>query len=280
MGLMKCGRAEWQEAEAIRKDISIVLTDSSGEEILYLRALQGHSGRHPIDPTLQDNVLIPDNVFDYIYHIGCAINSITNSGLIAGGQNSSSERQTVFLTAVNPMSKDHEDPHELDLTTPRLAWYKQKKWTRHQDTVYWVDLQLAQQKGFKFHQTRSNSIILYETLPAYCVPKVVVMEPGENIYQKVYVSPRLPPKISFQDNWMKDLDSEVAGSSKDSQRIHSKSKTQLPRTVRPVSEQPSGSFTQAIGKDVLFGRESTNSRTERPVDGLPSSQPELCASVC
>ena len=49
-------------------------TDSSGQEILYLRALQGHSGRHPIDPSLQDNVLIPDNFFEYIYHIGCAIN--------------------------------------------------------------------------------------------------------------------------------------------------------------------------------------------------------------
>ena len=33
-------------------------TDSS-REILDLRALQGHSGRNPIDPTLQDNVLIP-----------------------------------------------------------------------------------------------------------------------------------------------------------------------------------------------------------------------------
>ena len=33
-------------------------TDSSGE-ILYLRALQGHSGRNLIDPSLQDNVLIP-----------------------------------------------------------------------------------------------------------------------------------------------------------------------------------------------------------------------------
>ena len=63
-------------------------TDSSGHEILYLRALQGHSGRNPIDPSLQDNVLIPDNFFEYIYHIGCAINlhSITNSGLIPVGQ--------------------------------------------------------------------------------------------------------------------------------------------------------------------------------------------------
>ena len=32
--------------------------DSSGHEILYLRALQGHSGRNPIDPSLKDNVLI------------------------------------------------------------------------------------------------------------------------------------------------------------------------------------------------------------------------------
>ena len=46
-----------------------------------------------------------------------------------------------------------------------------------------------------------------------------------------------------------------------------------------MSEQPSGSFTQEIGKDVLFGRESTNSRTERPVDGPPSSQSCVPVSV-
>ena len=35
-------------------------TDPSGQEILYPRALQGHfSGRNLIDPSLQDNVLIP-----------------------------------------------------------------------------------------------------------------------------------------------------------------------------------------------------------------------------
>ena len=87
-------------------------TDPSGQEILYLRALQGHSGRNPIDPSLQDNALILDNFSEYTYHIGCAINlhSITDSELIAGGQNSSRERQTVFFTAVNPMNKDHRDP--------------------------------------------------------------------------------------------------------------------------------------------------------------------------
>ena len=170
-------------------------TDLSGQEILYLRALQGHSGRNHIDCSFQD-VVIPDNFFDYIYQIGCAISlhSITNSGLIPGGQKLGKERQTVFFTAVNPLNKEHKDPYEIDLTAPRLAWYKKKKWRRHQDTVYWVDIQLAQRKGLKFYQTRSNAIILYDTLPAYCIPKAIMMETGEIIYEKVkiYMSPRPP----------------------------------------------------------------------------------------
>ena len=35
--------------------------DPSGQEILYFRALHGHSGRNHIDPSLQDNVLIPND---------------------------------------------------------------------------------------------------------------------------------------------------------------------------------------------------------------------------
>ena len=142
--------------------------DPSGQEILYLRALQGHSGRNLIDPTLQDNVLIPNNFFEYLNHVGCAVSvhSIINSGLIAGGQSSSREGQTVFFTAVNPMNKDHRVPQELDLTKPRVPSYKQK-WKRHQDTVYWVDIQLAQRKGLKFYQTRSNAINPLRYTPSF-----------------------------------------------------------------------------------------------------------------
>ena len=136
-------------------------TESSGQEILCLRALQGHSGR---------TMLIPDNFFEYIYHFGCAISLhfITNSGLIAGGQKFKLERQTVFFTAVNPMNKDHRHPHELDLTKPRLTSCKQK-WKRHQDTVYWVDIQLAQRKGLKFYQTRcmQSSFTIHSQLTIY-----------------------------------------------------------------------------------------------------------------
>ena len=80
IGLMICGRARWQEAEATRNDFNIVLTRQDKKFFLT-----PSSGRNPIDPTLQDNVLIPNNFFEYIYHIGCAVSlhSITNSRLIA-----------------------------------------------------------------------------------------------------------------------------------------------------------------------------------------------------
>ena len=46
------------------KKIFQYCTDVSGT-IVYFRALQGHSGRNIIDPSLQDNVLIPDDFFEY-----------------------------------------------------------------------------------------------------------------------------------------------------------------------------------------------------------------------
>ena len=113
------------------KKIFQYCTDSSGE-ILYLGALQGHSGRNLID----NLHLIPDDFFEYIYHVGCAINlhSITNSGLIPGGQNLS-KRQTVFFLLVDPMNKEHKDPEKIDLEAPRLARYMHTAWKKHQNTV-------------------------------------------------------------------------------------------------------------------------------------------------
>ena len=85
-----------------------------------------------------------------------------------------------------------------------------KAWKRHQNTVYWVDINLALKKGLKFYQTRSNAIILHETLPAYCIPKVVRLAIGEVIYEKVCMSPRPPPKISLKHDWKRELGSEDA----------------------------------------------------------------------
>ena len=207
IGLMKCGRAQWQGGGGNKKRFQYC-SDSS-VEILYLRALQGHSGRNLVDPSLQDNVVILDGFLKYIYHVGCAINvhSIINSGLIPRGQ-ILSNRQTVFFLPVDPMDKNQKDPDTIDLEAPRLAHYMHKAWKKHKNTVNWVDINLALKKGLKFYQTRSNAIILYDTLPAYCIPKVVRMESGEIKYEKVYASPR-PPPISLKHDWMKELGPEV-----------------------------------------------------------------------
>ena len=201
-------------------------TDPSGQEILNLRALQGHSGRNPIDLTLQDNVLIPHNFFEYIYHCGYAVSlhSITNSGRedkIPAGKNGRCSLQPSIPWIRNTRIRK-------SLIQPDYVLHcTNKSGKRHRDTVYWVDTQLAQRKGLKFYQTRSNAIIFHDTLPAYCIPKAFMMDTWEIIYEKVYVSPRRPQTISYRDNRMCDLDSDVAWSSKDTQRIQ-------PKTQNPI----------------------------------------------
>ena len=128
-----------------------------------------------------------------------------------------SKRQRVFFLPVNPLDKEHKDPEKIDLEAPRLARYMHTAWKKHQNTVYWVDIKLAQKKGLEFYQNRSNAIILYDTLPAYRVPNAVRMETEEITYEKVYESPRPPPKISLRNDWMKELVSEVARQAEDNQ---------------------------------------------------------------
>ena len=260
-------------------------TDSSGTS-LYLRALQGHSGRSLIDPTLQDNVVIPDGFYKYIYHVGCAIysHSIINSGLIPGGQNLSN-RQTVFFLLVDPMDKEHKDPDKIDLGAPRLAQYMQTARKKHQNTVYWVDINLAQKKGLKFYQTRSNAIILHETLPAYCIPKVVRMETGEVIYDKVCESPRLPPKISLRDNWMKELGSEVARQpegevarqAEGSQPTQANPNPNHDRSGRPVVCSENASRSQEI--ETRFSRDCKNSNLEEEANHDRTEGPVVCSQT-
>ena len=183
-------------------------TDISGT-IIHFRALQGHSGRNLIDPSLQDNVVIQCGFFQHIYHIGCAFNlhSFINNGLIPGGQNSS-KRQTVFFLPIDPRDRGHQDPAKIDFNKPRRAQYMHSAWKRHQDAVFWVDIKLAIREGLTFYQTRSNAIILQGTLPAYCIPKVERLKSGEVLYKKSYMSPRPPPKISLKHdlNWTQGND--------------------------------------------------------------------------
>ena len=154
--------------------------------------------------------MIEPGVFPYIYHVGRAFNlhSIIGNGLIPGGQNLS-RRQSVFFLPVNPRDEDHRDPENIDYSAPRHARYLQNTWKRHQDAVYWVDIDLGIiSEGLKFYQTRSNAIILQGALPANCIVRVERLKTGEKLYEKQYLSPRPPPKIFLRHdlNWNKGQD--------------------------------------------------------------------------
>ena len=92
---------------------------------------------------------------------------------------------------------------------PRHAQYLHNAWKRHQDAVYWVDIDLAIQKGLTFYQTRSNAIILQETHPVYCIPKIVGLKTGEVLYEKKACHLDLHQRSHYvtngQENWVRKL---------------------------------------------------------------------------
>ena len=230
-------------------------TDSTGAEILYLRAIQGHSRENPVDPSLQDNVLIPNDFFEHIHHVGSNLNQhpIIDAGLIAGRRNSSRRRQTVLFTAVDPVEVHLHEQKEFDLTKPRLASYKQK-WKVHSDAMYWVIFRLAQRKGLPFFfQTRSNAIILHDTLPSFCIKRVVSTKIQEVSHTKTYRSPRPAPTDTLKDNWQKDWKHDAAASSSSFKSIQLKRKDRVAGTGEPVT----------VGDRVRFDQESKSKHVEK-----------------
>ena len=135
------------------------------------------------------------------------------------------------------MDKSHKDPDDIDLNVPRHAQYLHNAWKRHQDAVFWVDISLAIKKGLQFYQSRPIAIILQETLPPYCIPKFVRMKTGEVSNEKVYMSPRPPPKISLKPEWKRELGSEVARREVARQAKSSQPTQPTPNPIRERSER-------------------------------------------
>ena len=286
IGLMKCGRVKWQEAEETRR-ISILYWCFG--RILYLRALKVTQDAIPLILHYRTRYLFRTISRVHFYHIGCAINlhSITNSGLIPGGQNFS-KRQTVFFTSVDLMNKKHRDPNKIYLEAPRLAWYKQKKWNKHTGIFftavnpvnkehkdpYDIDftaprLAWYKQKTWKNTNTRCigstfrllsrkdwSSIKHDRTQSSFTTHSQLIVSRNAIMMEKSRTRKYMRHvnflSSFFFNDWIKELGSEVAGGSEDSQQTQPRSKTQSSSTERPVkSEQPSGSLTQEIDKGCL-----------------------------
>ena len=147
-------------------------------------------------------------------------------------------------------------PERIDFSVPRRALYQHSAWKKHQDAVFWVDIDLSIKERLTFYQTRSNAIILQGTLPAHCISRVERLKTGEMLYERRYLSPRPPPKISLKHdhNWNKGNDQSgssveqpvgklveqsfgEAPRAESSKPTQSKSNPISDRTVKPVETE-------------------------------------------
>ena len=155
-------------------------------------------------------------------------------------------RQTVFFLPVDPRDESHKDPERIDFSVPRLARYMHSAWKRHQDAVFWVDINLAIKEGLTFYQTRSNAINLQGILPAHEISKVERLKTGEMLYERRYLSPRPPPKISLKHhhNWTKGNDQ--SGSTVEHQPVGKLVQQSFGEAPRAESSKPTQSKPNPI----------------------------------
>ena len=202
-------------------------------------------------------MLIAPGIFPYIYHVGSNFNisSILSNGLIPGGQELSI-KQSVFLLPVDPRDENHRDPENIDYSLPRRARNVQNTWKRHQDTVFWIDIDHGIIKGgLRFYQTKSNAIILQGVLPPSCIVRAERLKGGELLYKRQYLSPRPPPKISLRHdlNWTRGNDD--LGST--------------------VEHRPVGKLVQqSLGETIHFGssKPTQSPKTNEDRSGRPVTQ--------
>ena len=68
---------------------------------------------------------------------------------------------------------------------------------------------MLKSEDWHFWQTRSDAIILDNSVPADCLEKVVDVKTEEIQYQKIHLSPRLPRRIVVKSAWQVQKEGQV-----------------------------------------------------------------------
>ena len=87
---------------------------------------------------------------------------------------------------------------------------------------------------------------LQGTLPAYCIPKVVRLKTGEVLYEKSYMSPRPPPKISLRHDHDWTRGNDELGSTVEQQPVGKLVQQSCGEVLRAGSSKPTQSKPNPI----------------------------------
>ena len=135
--------------------------ESSTNSWVYIRAIQVHTGGNRIAPELMGHVAVPYTWKEFVFHRGCSfhINSVLETGLIAGGRESKERRQTIFFTPLNPFlgdNPDEEAPSD-DLSVPMKVHYHSNE-KLSQNAVHWEKCPVHKIKDCDFHGRTGLSV--------------------------------------------------------------------------------------------------------------------------
>ena len=189
-----------QKGGGAKKRFQYCVDPYSAETILYFRAIQGPLWRkNTLILHLQDNMLLPSDFAEHIYHVGSShdLHSIIQSGLIPGVKEIKKRETCGVLHGREP--NVHRSLQRKGLRRDEAENCSvQTQLENTPNTVCGCNLRVAQSKGLQFCRTRSNGIILYNTLPALCIEKEVIRKSGEELYSKTYQSPAGPQRIVLE----------------------------------------------------------------------------------
>ena len=199
----------------------VVLVEDQNGTILYIRAVQRHSHGVAINADLLSLKLIPLNRKEHMFHTGSCSNkkSISENGRWAGEVSLGSTRQVCFLSPLNPQdssSRQRTSEWTVKVHEPRMVLHKQICRPDH-DCIHCFNLRRAQDANLVFHQSSCDAIILYDTMPASALDKVVTFAreviferkpltltkpeatPGDRIYLPISGQPKEPHLLNDRE---------------------------------------------------------------------------------
>ena len=126
----------------------------------------------------------------------------------------------------------------------------------------------AQEKGLQFWQTRSHSIIRYDSVPADCIESVVSLQGDKTLYQRVS-TPRSAPQIVLKDAWQSSSGRPTA----EQQQQPEQQQGTPTSSGKPLAEENPFKIDlriQGIPEDALLEDQGRMTRIQELVDKLRS----------
>ena len=157
----------------VSKYIKKIHNGVSLEEPLFIRALQGHSGKH-LDISTFSHKKIEKGHAPFLYHIGFSRNedSVNSGELVPGGCGTSTGRTAAYFSLVSPLDQNSD---------PKCKSYIHIK--NHHVFSFVIDLE-AVQNSLEFYQTTNGSVVCYDTVPAEFLTKVINIKGGSARFGK------------------------------------------------------------------------------------------------